>query len=377
MTNTECPLYNKGLYIEKINQTDAHVSMCCMQIMSPEFYTNINFHTNDYLEKIRNTDAKIPACVSCFENERIGNQSYRQGQAAAFAQQGIEQNNTVELKSFSYNCENVCNLKCITCGPKYSSLWYSEYKKLNYKIEQIKSSGKHNRIFESLDLSQVELVHFQGGEPLLTQDHELIIKKIFQQGNINNLIASYNTNATVFPNDNVIDLWKKTKMTKLFFSIDGTGDQFEYIRFPGVWDQVNQNMKNIRDLNFPGLWIEIGLTVGINNLFYLQDIIDWRDREFSQLHNGDPINIFINFVNHKLGRGGKVLGLHNLNDRIKSAAIEYLDLLTDKNIAASVKGTILSQQSNDNNDWVQYLNDIDRLRGTNWQHSLSKLTKYI
>jgi hypothetical protein len=376
MPKTNCPLYNKGLYIEKINQADAHVGMCCFQTLSSESYDSIDFYDNEYLTKIRTSTDEVSACSKCFDNERAGNQSYRQGQLLAFAQQGITVDNQTELKSFSYNCESVCNLKCITCGPKFSSLWRPEYAKLGYPVTEIKSSGKHNRIFESLDLSQVELMHFQGGEPLLTEDHELILKQIADQGDLSRVIVSYNTNATVFPTDATVELWKQTKLTKLYFSIDGTGDQFEYIRFPGKWSQVEENMQDIRDLNFPSLWLELGVTIGLANLFYLQDIIDWRDQNFATLHNGDPINMIINFV-APMSRGGDVLGLDSANDSIRTAAFEYLDTLTDQSIASAVRGWLESCKPNNSNEWVKYLDDIDQLRNTNWRKSLPRLAAHV
>ena len=33
-------------------------------------------------------------------------------------------------------------------------------------------------------------------------------------------------------------------MVNLSFSIDGIGDQFEYMRYPGKWDQAKQTMEN-------------------------------------------------------------------------------------------------------------------------------------
>ena len=86
---TTCPLYTKGLYIEKLNASEAQVSMCCFQTSSRAAYTNINFDNNPYLESLRNkssTQDKIKECEGCWQNESIGNQSYRQGQIAAFDQ---------------------------------------------------------------------------------------------------------------------------------------------------------------------------------------------------------------------------------------------------------------------------------------------------
>ena len=377
MPKTNCPLYNKGLYIEKLNSTDAYVSMCCFQTPSEQPYTTVDFHNNDYLEKIRNYPEQAPECNKCFENERAGNQSYRQGQLLAFAQQGIVSDDRKQLVSFSYNCESVCNLKCITCGPKFSSLWRPEYQQLGYSTTHMdfKRGTHRNNVFESLDLSAVELLHFQGGEPLLTDDHELILKQIQRQGSIDRLIVSYNTNATIFPTPDTVELWRQTKLTKLYFSIDAVGEQFEYIRFPAAWSQVEQNMMAIRDLNLNNMWIELGVTIGLANLFYLQDIIDWRDQHFSQLNNGDPVGMIINFV-APMSRGGEVLSLDNANVSMRRAAMSYLDTLTDVSVANAVRGWLNNVPANSSLAWRDYLDDLDRLRKTNWRQALSRLAEH-
>ena len=364
-------MFNKGLYVEKINQTEAYISMCCYQQFSKNTYTSIDFYNNDYLNYIRNQTTDPVECSKCIEDEKFSNQSYRLAYQRAFELQGCSTDSTTELISFSYNCENTCNLKCITCGPNFSSMWKPEYEKLGYSITTNlqKLSGHKNKIYESLDLSKVQFLHFQGGEPLLTDDHINIMKKI---SDLSKTIVSYNTNATIFPTAETINLWKQTHLTKLYFSIDATADQFEYIRFPGNWHQVTDNIARIRDLMIPNIWIELGVTVGINNLFYLQDIIDWRNNCFSNMYTTDKINIYINFVND-FSVGGKVLQLSNMNQKLKTAAMNYVNTLSDNIIKQSILEFIENIQPVKDATWVNYLDQLDNLRKTNWRKTLSKL----
>jgi hypothetical protein len=375
--NNFCPLWSKGIYIEKVNQTDAAVSMCCFQQPSKNIYDKINFYTNDYLSDIRNTASEnklVDACSLCYENESVGNRSYRIGQINAFKLYDMSMDDTVELTSMSYNCENSCNLKCITCGPQFSSKWRSEYKKLGYELEIEKAPGLKNALYDDLDFTKLKLLHFQGGEPLLTNDHENILKRVSEQQDMSELVVSYNTNGTIMPSQASINLWRKTAITKLYFSIDGVGDRFDYIRFPGNWKQVESNIFAIRDLAIDKIWMELGITVSISNLFYLQEIIDWRDQHFSVDKFQNNINIYINFAG-PLSYGGKVLDLHNIDEQVKIQALKYLDTITDKAIANSIRLLIekVNTNCNTSGSWIDYLEKVDNLRKTNWKNSLRRL----
>jgi sulfatase maturation enzyme AslB (radical SAM superfamily) len=378
MPKTNCPLYNKGLYVEKINQTAAHISMCCFQTLSQRTYDTVDFYANDYLNSTRIATEDVPACAPCVHSEKHNHQSYRIGQQKVFDQLRIPVDDSINLISLTYNCENTCNLKCITCGPRYSSLWKPEYKKLKYTIMDIgqqKTSGHHNKIYKSLPLDKIKIMHFQGGEPLLTDDHINVLHEIeYQGGNLNDIILSYNTNGTIFPSDDIINLWKKTKLTKIYFSIDAIGDQFNYIRYPANWKHVEENLFRIRNLNLPNLWIEIGVTVSIANLFYIGDIIKWKNSHFSNLHTGDPIRLYTTFA-EDLSYGGAALNINSIDKKLKQPAISYLNNIGDQ-IVIPIINKLKNSPETRTNKWEDYLTQLDLLRDTNWKISLSKLLEH-
>ena len=376
-----CPLYKKGLYIEKNDNHTAYVGMCCDQVLSNETYDIVDFYNNDYLNSVRNSNITPKECKRCVITERNNLQSYRIGQKRIFESNNILLDDTTELISFSYNCENVCNLKCITCGPRYSSLWKPEYKKLGYSLEKYdkKISGNNNVVYQSLPLDKIQFLHFQGGEPFLTDDHINILKEMEKQGcDLNKVTLSYNTNGTVFPNEEIISMWKKVKLVKIYFSIDAIGDQFEYIRYPAKWNQVEKNMFDFRDLNISNMWIELGITVSKANLLYLTDIINWKNTRFPKLLTTDPIQIYMTFAD-RMSRGGEVLSLDSINLELKTSAIEYLETIPEEYsyLRDSIINKLETALISTNLDWVDYLTKIDSFRNTNWKQSLSKLSEYV
>jgi sulfatase maturation enzyme AslB (radical SAM superfamily) len=382
MSDFYCPLYNQGLYIEKLNQTHAFVSMCCYQKPSPEQYHSVDFVNNNYLNKVRTTvlDGKVPSeCSACWELENSNYQSYRQGEILAQQTHQRQTYSSPVLTNFLYNCENVCNLKCVICGPRYSSLWHEDYKKLGYQIDKISASKKrtkNNALFLDLDFSKLESIHFQGGLPFLSNAHKHILKKARRDGSITNLTVSYNTNGTVLPDQETIDLWKLAKIVKIYFSIDSVGESFNYTRFPAQWSQVEKNIIDgffkIKDLN---IIFSVGPTVNITNVFYIGDIINWLQQNIPYNLQGDTTEIYVNPVG-SVSHGGKVLNLRNLNKELQSKALDYLNKFKDHNVVLPIINS-LSTISTTPDNWIDYLDNLDQIRTTNWRKSLHQLSQHI
>ncbi|CAB4164144.1 Radical_SAM domain containing protein [uncultured Caudovirales phage] len=377
-----CPLYNQGLYIEKVNSEEANISMCCYQAPSTKLYKQIDFISNEYLSNIRQSYAAgtAPAeCDQCWNLEKLKYQSYRQGELLS---QKIDQRTTYAtptLTNLLYNCENVCNLKCIICGPRYSSLWRDEYKKLGYpllSITESKKQTKHNNLFVNLDFSKLEAIHFQGGEPFLTSDHKKILQKAKEDGSISKLTVSYNTNGTVLPDEETINLWKLAKLVKVYFSIDSIGESFNYVRFPADWKQVEHNIINgFFKITDPNIIFSIGPTVNITNVFYIGDIISWLYKNIPCNLQGDQTEIYINPVGN-VSYGGQVLNLKNLSKELQQKAIAYLEQFKEHKVILPIINS-LSTISETPNNWVEYLEKLDQLRLTNWRNSLQQLSQHI
>lgn len=382
MADFYCPLYNQGLYIEKLTQDKAQVSMCCYQTPDDKLYSNVDFVNNEYLSEIRKiyADGQAPvACDACWQLEKLNYQSYRRGEILSQISHQQLVYSTPVLTNLTYNCENVCNLKCIICGPRYSSLWKQDYKKLGYPIwtaTESKTKTKHNTIFSELDFSKLEKIHFQGGEPFLTTDHKKILQKACDDGSINNVVVSYNTNGTVLPDQETIELWKQAKLVKIYFSIDSVGDSFNYVRFPADWKQVESNIIDgffkIADLN---IVFSIGPTVNITNIFYLGDIINWVEKNIACNLQGDPTDIYINPTGN-LSRGGKVLNLRNLGQDLQQQALAYLSKFQHhKSIPPIINSLSVVSKNPDN--WIEYLDQVDHVRSTDWRKALPQLSQYV
>jgi hypothetical protein len=123
------------------------------------------------------------------------------------------------------------------------------------------------------------------------------------------------------------------------------------------------------------MWIEIGVTVSTANLFYINDIINWKNKHFSQLPNNNPIGLYISFAT-ALSHGGDVLNIDNINQELKQPAIDYLNTIIEDQIKFPIINKLKNAPESNTNKWQDYLTKIDSLRKTNWKITLSKLLEY-
>jgi MoaA/NifB/PqqE/SkfB family radical SAM enzyme len=224
------------------------------------------------------------------------------------------------------------------------------------------------KIWENLDLSELNQLHFTGGEPLLNDDNKKILVHLDSIGRLPEVSISYNTNGTIFPDDETLELWAKSKWVRLFFSLDGVGSVFEYTRYPANWDIVQSNIQAFRQLKSCVI-IEVNAVVGIHNIFDLPKFFNWWEQNCQTGSHGDPSQIFVRQIEN-ITYGGRVLDLKYLPDNMKPLALDLLQSLTQYRGVKDLINYISANDGIDNYEWIDYFNKLDSLRGTNWQKDL-------
>jgi uncharacterized Fe-S cluster-containing radical SAM superfamily protein len=294
MTDNYCPLPFHGLYVERLPNGKNLLSPCCLAKTSKPV-DQIDFNNNTHLTKIRNgflLNKKPTECEQCWKLEELGGESRR------LVYRDIYQNiiNPNGLITLDYNTLPICNAKCVICGPKYSSTWATASGSIEVKdVKDVVKNSKKS--LNNLDLNNITHLYFNGGEPLLTEEHVEVLKQV------KNADISYNTNGSCFPKKHVIDLWKQQKSVTIFFSIDAIGKNFNIIREKLDWNQVSENILKFNELGF----VKIGCsyTIGGHNVYDLEPTINW----FSKI-----INVKENFHVHYVNPGHK-LYFNNFKDQ--------------------------------------------------------------
>lgn len=218
-------------------------------------------------------------CKVCFDRERLTGVSVRSYRNNMFLKDLAEIPNitlndgtctSMKLKYWDFRFNNVCNFKCRSCGPEYSSAWASDAKKLNYQTCSISYTTDLSLITDFIN--DAEAISFAGGEPLLMEEHWLTLELLDQKQKY--IPIKYNTNCSVltYKGKSIFDYWKKWPKGALRISpsIDDVGKRAELIRAGTVWSEVEENL--IKMLALPNALIDAHITVSVFNVFRLPEI---------------------------------------------------------------------------------------------------------
>jgi hypothetical protein len=166
------------------------------------------------------------------------------------------------------------------------------------------------------------------------------------------------------------DYWKQFLHVQLQSSIDGTGESFNYTRFPAMWDEVTTNLiqyKNNASLNFS---VSMSVTVGVHNILYIDDILQWATAHNYPLAFNANAQGKLNLKNFPPAHKEYLLNyLQNLPDYLKIPGDNVADIRVD---LIKIVDTLVSTDNTDT-EWVQYLDQLDAIRNTKWRNSLSRL----
>jgi radical SAM protein with 4Fe4S-binding SPASM domain len=241
------------------------------------------------------TETENPACGRCYEQEKSG---FFSGRQSANKHHGhnigrVHDTQTdghvdqFEMTYWDIRFSNLCNLRCRSCGHIFSSQWYQDQAKLaggdwakNHTVLNIAGRSETD-MWEQLQphLDYVEQIYFAGGEPLMMEEHYLILEELERRGRFDVRLI-YNTNFTQvkLKHRTVFDYWRKFKSVAVGASLDAAGARGEYIRKGTDWAQVEANRRQMLE-ECPGVDFYISPTLSILNAMHLPDFHrDWVEK---------------------------------------------------------------------------------------------------
>ena len=269
-------------------------------------------------------------CIKCTNYDKQGIISYRHKFNTEYNHhynlvQTTQEDGTVDQMNLAYfdiRFSNLCNMKCRSCGPHFSSKWAED---INGKPEIVQIN--HPEMWEEIEdvLDNIEEVYFTGGESLFMPQHYRLLDMLIERGLSPRL--TYNSNATrlSLKGKHIENYWKHFKNIFFCVSCDQIGSKAEYTRAGQKWNTVFDNLCWIRD-NFEhgydkGVVIQPNPTISVLNIIDLRKIIN-----FLFEHN-IPTDYDINLSNLLVGPDW--LSCTILPKHLKDKAKENILLLKD------------------------------------------------
>jgi len=324
---------------------------------------------------------KPSGCSSCWHKEQYAGDSNRQwftthlgliGQTLTVEQESIE-----NLVSLDIKLGNLCNFKCRICTPINSSKIAEEHSKhFNTRLD-VKTMNRKGRWTENANIWQMlgtlgpQLVNidFYGGEPFLIKQQETFLDYLIENRWADKIRLHYNSNGSIFP-AHLFEKWKQFRQIDIAFSIDDVGPRFELVR-GGSWKDVSHNLDMFLKSKLPNMILNIFPTVSVQNIYYLEELIDWFEtKNFNALN----FNLLENPAFFNITKMGKELSI---------LVLDRLNQIEPKKISKYNIGRFneLIKQNNDSPDLIDqlrtYMLKLDSIRDQNFSLTHPEIAKII
>ena len=279
------------------NDPDGKVRPCCLykgyitDETGKEMYVQIHsvkeIFSSKYMKDLREefrSGAKPKGCETCIVNEQNGYTSKRNLYSAAMDYDS-EPDTPVEYQMI---LSNACNLKCRSCSPSHSSLWQAEHKVMwghtGYTMPHGQSGENDSVLWNKRNewMSSLQRLEIVGGEPFYIKRWRILWDELIEQGLSKHIQMDMSSNATLYEGDVVENLIANFKGIGLGLSVDGMGKVYDYLRHPGNWAEVKDNMLKYHDIKKrspESFIVSVSHTIGWINAWELPEFHEFIKRQ--------------------------------------------------------------------------------------------------
>jgi len=197
------------------------ITPCCL--WQDSGWDTVDNMRNELVERFANNDIPVP-CQGCDYRHEFNGYDEQFG-----------------LQMLDIRNDNLCNLKCRSCTPAWSSRIA-----LEENVYPIRNFLEFD--LDQLQWNNVRSVYICGGEPFISEQHEEVLQKITDPESTQ---LHYNTNCTTlyYRKKYIPDLWKDFLKVTINASIDAVGPHAEVIRSGCHWEEINKVLTEFENLN--------------------------------------------------------------------------------------------------------------------------------
>jgi sulfatase maturation enzyme AslB (radical SAM superfamily) len=365
MNDIYCPMIHGGLNIDLKSHANLTFNQCCLSF---NFLNESTVDWNhDQLQKIReqnNSNIWHPGCWECEQLEKVGIKSFRHSMIDKF---GVKKNLSGPLR-IDLLFDRGCNLACRTCGPDSSTFWNKHLKDNNLKYLTYANDSNNlesiQQALESLDLSNLEMVQFCGGETLMGNNYWQVAKKLTEliPDSKNKIELGFQTNGTQPVDERYYEIIEKFKLVKFIVSIDGINDRFEYLRWPASWNQVVDNILNLKEKLPSNVMFFVQECTSCLNMFYFGEVSSWVEQNFNANREGDKTDHTTQLAGHKY------LDVNNITQ-------EYVDALKGTKIINAIKSD-WHEEPDRIKLFIKETQKFDLIRGQDWTKTFPEVASF-
>lgn len=285
---------------------------------------------------------------------------------------------------------NLCNQKCVMCGPIFSNQWYEEWFDY-FKTNEFGQAKEITVIRDPNTLKWIEPkelewyedprwwvkfeqmapylrhIYITGGEPMITPAHDEMLDRLIDAGFSKQIVLEYDTNCSAI-NEKIAERWFNFRKVIIRGSMDAIGQQYELIRFGGKWDKFVKNVRKLKQYELESnKKIEI---VALSTCFQMSTIYSIIESEAWCKDLG--INFHLRFLESPAHHRVIYLPLSS-----KLELIEYFSRYVGISEKAEViinhlKKHLDSQYEKPSaiQDYIKFMDYLDTTRNTNWKSVL-------
>jgi len=175
-----------------------------------------------------------------------------------------------DLHHVDVRWSNTCNHACVYCDHVLSSKWASE---LNLYVEQPSDARKQElKDYIFSNVHQLKNVYMAGGEPLLMRENEEFLQLRLEKKPDGTVRVDTNLSKT---ETRILDLLCQFKNVHWTVSAESMREEFEYMRYGGVWSNFLNNLEKIRQLphkiTFNMVWTILNAQSMFTTVDYFRD----------------------------------------------------------------------------------------------------------
>ncbi|MDP7322019.1 MAG: twitch domain-containing radical SAM protein [Bacteriovoracaceae bacterium] len=304
-------------------------------------------YNSEFMQDVRKKMLKgedVPACRQCYQAESYGEQSLR----TTSNKEQYEFANHYKLDqpilpvSLDLKMNNKCNLRCRMCQPRDSHLIEKEFSEIIeentdfgffsntalidpdvkiplVEIPQWSHEQKFKESFIKM-LPSLKKISVVGGEPLILEDFYTLLEWCIDEGKSHEIYLCLTTNLMSVPLEKIKRLFPHFSHSLINISLDATGKELEYIRYPSRFERIVNNYKKLyQSESLKNIDYIFTPTVQVYNILYLADIYKFIDELLEQdyFFPYKPLHLtFLEFPEH--------LNIRCLPTSIREKAIEKL-----------------------------------------------------